>query len=79
MTDVEELKMWKRLAIHYEMGHAADQLGCDRECRGFPYPGMIDCGTCGESFDPTSLREVLFHEHANLSLPVPDIKGKRVR
>ena len=44
-AEVEQLRKWKRLAIHYETGHAAEQLGCDEECLGFVHP---DCETEGE-------------------------------
>jgi len=39
----------------------------------------IPCTECGGRFNPESLQEVLAHQHADLAMPVPDIKGTRVR
>lgn len=38
----------------------------------------MKCGTCGDDFDPASLQSVLFHEHTNVPLPVPDVRGEAV-
>lgn len=50
-------------------------------CDGLACTDCFPCGSpgCQGMVNPRSLQSVMFHEHRDLKLPVPDIEGKRLR